>query len=150
MIFPLNGNIRKLTKIWYFLPFSQIFVSRKLFFSCSDIYIPILKLWWFFTLIFQVLLISFCITIYRVTYSSSNTFAFLKAAFHANLGADRKWEASSWYTSWHIFQTFSIHQLTIMCHSERTNPCILLNVFFKVCTNSFCVRVICVSNIFHI
>ena len=36
MIFPWNGNIRKLTKIWSFLSFSQIFVSRKFFFSCSN------------------------------------------------------------------------------------------------------------------
>ena len=35
MTFPWNGNIRKLTKIWSFLPFSQIFVRRKFFFSCS-------------------------------------------------------------------------------------------------------------------
>ena len=35
-IFPWNGNIRKLMKIWYFLSFSQIFVRRKLLFSCSD------------------------------------------------------------------------------------------------------------------
>ena len=35
MIFPWNGNIRKLTKIWSFLSFSQIFVGRKFFFSCS-------------------------------------------------------------------------------------------------------------------
>ena len=34
MIFPWNGNIQKLTKI-SFLPFSQIFVGRKFFFSCS-------------------------------------------------------------------------------------------------------------------
>ena len=32
MIFPWNGNIRKLTKIWSFLPFPQIFVRRKFFF----------------------------------------------------------------------------------------------------------------------
>ena len=37
MIFPWNGNIRKLTKIWSFLPFSQTFVRRKFFFSCSGI-----------------------------------------------------------------------------------------------------------------
>ena len=37
MIFPWNRNIRKLTKIWSFLPFSQIFVRRKFFFSCSGI-----------------------------------------------------------------------------------------------------------------
>ena len=35
IIFPWNGNIRKLTKIWSFLSFSQIFVGRKFFFSCS-------------------------------------------------------------------------------------------------------------------
>ena len=35
MIFPWNGNIRKLTKIWFFLSFSKIFVRRKLYFSCS-------------------------------------------------------------------------------------------------------------------
>ena len=35
MIFPWNGNIRKLTKIWSFLPFSQILVRRKFKFSCS-------------------------------------------------------------------------------------------------------------------
>ena len=39
MIFLWNGNIRKLTKIWYFLPFSQIFVRRKFFFSRSVIYL---------------------------------------------------------------------------------------------------------------
>ena len=38
MIFPRNGNIRKLTKKWYFLSFSQIFVRRKFFFSCSVSY----------------------------------------------------------------------------------------------------------------
>ena len=37
IIFPWNGNIRKLTKIWSFLPFSQTFVRRKFFFSCSGI-----------------------------------------------------------------------------------------------------------------
>ena len=36
IIFPWNGNIRKLTKIWSFLSFSQIFVGRKFFFSCSS------------------------------------------------------------------------------------------------------------------
>ena len=35
-IFPWNGNIRKLMKIWSFLSFSQIFVRQKLLFSCSD------------------------------------------------------------------------------------------------------------------
>ena len=35
MIFPLNGNIQKQMKIWSFLHFSQIFVRRKFFFSCS-------------------------------------------------------------------------------------------------------------------
>ena len=35
MIFPWNGNIRKLMKIWHFLSFSQIFVRQKFFFSCS-------------------------------------------------------------------------------------------------------------------
>ena len=42
MIFPWNGNIRKLTQIWSFLPFSQIFVRRKLFFSCGVPSLPIL------------------------------------------------------------------------------------------------------------
>ena len=37
MIFPWNGNMRKLMKIWSFLPFSQIFVRRKFLFSCSVI-----------------------------------------------------------------------------------------------------------------
>ena len=37
MIFPWNGNIRKLMKIWPFLSFSQIFIRRKFFFSYSDI-----------------------------------------------------------------------------------------------------------------
>ena len=32
MIFPWNRNIQKLTQIWSFLPFSQIFVRRKIFF----------------------------------------------------------------------------------------------------------------------
>ena len=32
MIFPWNWNIQKLTKIWSFLPFSQIFVRQKFFF----------------------------------------------------------------------------------------------------------------------
>ena len=37
MIFPWNRNIRKLTKIWSFLPFPQIFVRRKsFFFSCTE------------------------------------------------------------------------------------------------------------------
>ena len=36
VIFPWNGKIRKLTKIWSFLSFSQIFVRRKFFFSCSE------------------------------------------------------------------------------------------------------------------
>ena len=31
-----NGNLRKLTKLWYFLSFLQIFERRKLFFLCSD------------------------------------------------------------------------------------------------------------------
>ena len=35
IIFPWKGNIRKLTKIWPFLSFWQIFVRRKLCFSCS-------------------------------------------------------------------------------------------------------------------
>ena len=35
MMFPWNGNIRKLTKKLSFLSFSQIFIKRKLFFSCS-------------------------------------------------------------------------------------------------------------------
>ena len=35
MIFPWNGNIRKLTKICSFLPFSLIFVRRKIIFSSS-------------------------------------------------------------------------------------------------------------------
>ena len=35
MIFPWNGNTRKLMKIWSFLSFSQIFVRRKFLFSCS-------------------------------------------------------------------------------------------------------------------
>ena len=35
MIFLWKGNIRKLTKIWSFLPFSQILVRRKFKFSCS-------------------------------------------------------------------------------------------------------------------
>ena len=35
MIYPWNGNIRKQTKIWSFLHFSQIFLRRKFFFSCS-------------------------------------------------------------------------------------------------------------------
>ena len=39
MIFPWNGNILKLTKKWSFLPFSQIFVRRKFFFSCSGSYL---------------------------------------------------------------------------------------------------------------
>ena len=39
MIFPWNGNIRKETKIWSFLHFSQIFVRRKFFFSCSESYL---------------------------------------------------------------------------------------------------------------
>ena len=38
MIFLWNGKIRKLTKIWSFLPFSQIFVRRKFFFSCTVIF----------------------------------------------------------------------------------------------------------------
>ena len=38
MIFPWNGNIRKQTKIWFFLHFSKIFVRRKFFFSCSGTY----------------------------------------------------------------------------------------------------------------
>ena len=36
MIFPWNGNIRKLVKKWSFLSFLQIFVRRKFFFSCSE------------------------------------------------------------------------------------------------------------------
>ena len=35
MIFPWNRNIRKLTKICSFLPFSLIFVRRKIIFSSS-------------------------------------------------------------------------------------------------------------------
>ena len=35
MIFPWNWNIRKQAKIWSFLHFSQIFIKRKFFFSCS-------------------------------------------------------------------------------------------------------------------
>ena len=35
MIYPWNGNIRKETKIWSFLHFSQIFLRWKFFFSCS-------------------------------------------------------------------------------------------------------------------
>ena len=35
MIFPWNGKMRKLIKIWSFLSFSQIFVRRKFLFSCS-------------------------------------------------------------------------------------------------------------------
>ena len=47
MIFPWNGNIRKLTKIWSFLQFSQIFVRRKiLFFMQCQIYM--------FLILFQV------------------------------------------------------------------------------------------------
>ena len=38
-IFTWNTNIQKLTKIWSFLPFSQIFVKRKFFFSCSVKYV---------------------------------------------------------------------------------------------------------------
>ena len=50
-IFPWNGNIRKLTKKWSFLSFSQIFVRQKSFFSCSAILsfftlnMPIRRLW---------------------------------------------------------------------------------------------------------
>ena len=39
-IFPWNGNIRKLMKIWYFFTFSQIFVRRKFLFSCSAPHYP--------------------------------------------------------------------------------------------------------------
>ena len=35
MIFPWNGNIQKLMRMWSFLSFSQIFVRRKFLFSCS-------------------------------------------------------------------------------------------------------------------
>ena len=37
MIFPWNWNAQKQTKIWSFLHFSQIFVIRKFFFSCSAV-----------------------------------------------------------------------------------------------------------------
>ena len=37
-VFPWNGNIRKLTKKWSFLSFSQTFVRQKFFFSCSGQY----------------------------------------------------------------------------------------------------------------
>ena len=45
-IFPWNGNTQKLTKIWSFLHFPQIFVRRKFFFSCSEVLIK-MKLYHF-------------------------------------------------------------------------------------------------------
>ena len=56
----------------------------------------------------------------------------------------------------HIFQdahfySFQIHQLTIICCFEHTNHDILLNFLFQNLQNlTFCLTVICISNIFHI
>ena len=47
-------------------------------------------------------------------------------------------------------QSSQINQLTIMYHSQRTIRDILLIFFFKIVTNSFWVRIICISNILHV
>ena len=40
-------------------------------------------------------------------YNSKFTFVFFKHAYHANPGADKKWEGSSPYISMHVSLTFS-------------------------------------------
>ena len=65
-----------------FLKFCSFISLKKIFFeiifafclaSIQIIYIPILKIWWFFILIFHVFLISFCILMNSMTYSTSDT-----------------------------------------------------------------------------
>ena len=94
----LNINFEKISFINFFIIFfyriliklRSIFDLLKIIYwkllqhcpTLQIIYIPTLKtlnIWWFFTfiIIFHVFIISFCISINRVTYSSSNTFFWL-------------------------------------------------------------------------
>ena len=89
--------------------------------TIKTIYIPLLKIGQFFifVIIFYVFLISFCVLIYRVTYSplipfptinnisisvkrSTFTLVFFKAAFHGNLGAEKNFAGSNSYILIHI------------------------------------------------
>ena len=53
MIFPWNGNIRKLTKILSFQSFSQIFVRRKLFFHAVSRECIICHYWYILNINFR-------------------------------------------------------------------------------------------------
>ena len=92
----LYTNFKKISFITFFvIVFYKIFIKLRSIFDllkivyskllrhCPFIYIisiPILKAWWFFIfiIIFHVFVISFCISINRMAYSTSNTFFYNK------------------------------------------------------------------------
>ena len=112
---------------------------------------------------FHVFVISFHVSINIVTYSTCNTF-FLPLQHYQLIDLILLW---SWLLVMllldhrneqgqaHIFQdTYNenclIRQLEIMYSFEHTNHNFRLIFYKKIFTNSFCVHVICISNIFHV
>ena len=75
---------------------------------------------------------------------SNFTFVFFKNPCYDNPGEVQKRAGSCSFFKIHN----QIHQLTITYRFPHTNHGIHLN--FKIFTNLFCVRIICIINIFHV
>ena len=56
---------------------------------------------------------------------------FIKAPYHANPGAERKWEDQVHMFQDTFFESFQIHQLAAMWEFEHTSHGFLLNFLFK-------------------
>ena len=126
--------------------------------AIKNIYISILKIWWFFIfiLIFYVFPISFCILINKVTYSSSNTFflplitywyqlkdLILHLPFLKLLGMVIQELKEAFQDQALIFEETYFKSFNTSADNNEV-------FYFRIFTNCFCICIFYTSNIFHL